>query len=68
MLDKNFTSDKYSALLGNLRDNGYLTQHDCNVLQTNSLKKNSGYFENITDEKAEIVRKAISENSKNKFK
>ncbi len=66
MLDKEFTSDRYEAILGNLRDNGYLTQKDCNILKRNSIDRESGYFENITDEKAEIVRKAIAENRSRK--
>ena len=68
MIDNNFTADRYSALLGNLRDNGYLSQNEVDILQKNALTKESGYFESINDEKAEIVRIAILENRKRKFK
>lgn len=69
MLDKDFSSDWYSAILGNLRNNGYLTQEDINVLIKDSLEKNSVFLTNISKEKAEIVRRAILENNKRrKFK
>ena len=64
MLDKDFSSDKYSAILANLKDNGYLAQEDIDVLINDSFEKNAVVFTNINEDKAEIVRKAILENSK----
>lgn len=64
MLDKDFSSDRYSAILGNLRDNGYLSQGDIDVLIKDSFEKNSVVLTNISEDKAEIVRRAILENSK----
>ncbi|KQC30363.1 hypothetical protein [Flagellimonas eckloniae] len=64
MLDKDFSSDRYPALLGNLRDNGYLSQGDIDVLLKDSFVKNSVVLANISEDKAEIVRRTILENSK----
>tara|TARA_R110000823_G_scaffold74950_13_gene171522 strand:- start:2028 stop:2237 length:210 start_codon:yes stop_codon:yes gene_type:complete len=64
MLDKDFSSDWYSAILGNLRDNDYLTQSDVDVLLKDSLEDHSIVLSNIDQEKAEIVRNALLENSK----
>lgn len=66
MLDKDFSSDWYSAILGNLRDNHYLTQSDVDVLLKDSLEDHSIVLSNIDQEKAEIVRNALLENSKRK--
>jgi len=68
MLDKDFSSDWYSAILGNLRDNDYLTQSDVDVLLKDSLENRLIVLANIAQEKAEIVRNALLENSKkNRF-
>lgn len=64
MLDKDFSSDWYSAILGNLRDNDYLTQSDVDVLLKDSLEDHSIVLSNIDQEKAEIVRNALLENSR----
>lgn len=61
MLDEDFSTDWYAAILGNLRDNGYLTQEDVDILQCDSPN-----LTGIGQEKAEIVRNAIFENSKRK--
>ncbi|MDO6603179.1 hypothetical protein [Arenibacter palladensis] len=66
MLDKDFSSDWYSAILGNLRDNDYLTQSDVDVLLKDSLEDHSIVLSNIDQEMAEIVRNALLENSKGK--
>lgn len=66
MLDKDFSSDWYSAILGNLRDNHYLTQSDVDVLLKDSIENRSIILTNIAKEKAEIVRKSLLENSKRK--
>ena len=63
ILEKDFSSDRYSAILGNLRDNGYLSQVDVDILLSDSLKNKSVYLNNISVEKAEIVRRALFENS-----
>jgi len=66
MLEKDFSSDWFSAILGNLRDNDYLTQSDVDVLLKDSLENRSIDLANIAREKAEIVRNALLENSKRK--
>ena len=66
MLDKDFSSDWYSAISGNLRDNDYLTQSDVDVLLKDSIENRSIILTNIAKEKAEIVRKSLLENSKRK--
>ena len=66
MLDKDFSSDWYSAILGNLRDSDYLTQSDVDVLLKDSLEGHSIVLSNIDQDKAEIVRNALLENSKRK--
>ncbi|WP_190810887.1 hypothetical protein [Flagellimonas sp. S3867] len=69
MLDKDFSSDRYSAILGNLRDNNYLTQEDIDMLMKDSLEQSSIVLTSISLEKAEIVRRAIWENNnRKKFK
>jgi len=69
MLDKDSSSDWYSSILGNLRDNNYLTQSDVNILLKDSVSSNSVNLTNVSVEKAEIVRKALLENgNRRKFK
>lgn len=63
MLDKDFTSNRYSAILGNLKDNNYLTQSDVDVLLKDLVANNSVILTNVGDEKAEIVRRALFENN-----
>ncbi len=63
MLDENFSSDWYEAILGNLRDNEYLTQKDVDILM-----RDSPVLANVGDEKAEMVRKALLKNSLRKSK
>lgn len=63
MWDKDFSSDWYSSILGNLRDNNYLTQSDVDILLKDSFSSNSVNLTNVSVEKAEIVRKALLENS-----
>nr|WP_298927504.1 hypothetical protein [uncultured Allomuricauda sp.] len=63
MLDKDFTSNRYSAILGNLKDNNYLTQSDVDVLLKDMVVNNSVILTNVGDEKAEIVRRALFANN-----
>mgnify|MGYP003627736865 FL=1 len=63
ILENDFSSDRYSAILGNLRDNDYLSQVDVDILLSDSLKNRAIYLNNISVEKAEIVRRALFENS-----
>ncbi|WP_299214279.1 hypothetical protein [uncultured Allomuricauda sp.] len=63
MLDKDFTSNRYSAILGNLKDNNYLTQSDVDVLLKDLVANNSVILTNVGDEKAEIVRRALFANN-----
>lgn len=66
MLDKDFTSNRYSAILGNLKDNNYLTQSDVDVLLKDLVTNNSVILTNVGDEKAEIVRRALFANNNHK--
>lgn len=66
MSHKGFTSNRYSAVLGNLKDNNYLTQSDVDVLLKDLVASNSVILTNIDKEKAEIVRRALFENSNRK--
>ncbi|MCK5443265.1 MAG: hypothetical protein KAJ23_15375 [Maribacter sp.] len=69
ILDKDFSSDWYSAILGNLWDNKYLSKEDIDILMSDYFENKSVYLLNITDEKAEIVRRALFENrNRRKFK
>tara|TARA_R110002051_G_scaffold290773_1_gene354372 strand:+ start:10053 stop:10265 length:213 start_codon:yes stop_codon:yes gene_type:complete len=63
ILEKDFSSDRYSSILGNLRDNDYLVQMDVDILLSDFLKNRAIYLNNISVEKAEIVRRALFENS-----
>lgn len=63
MLDKDFTSNRYSAILGNLKDNNYLTQSDVDVLLKDLVANNSVILTNVGYEKAEIVRRALFANN-----
>ncbi|BFP42051.1 hypothetical protein FGF1_28960 [Flavobacteriaceae bacterium GF1] len=64
MLNKDFCSDGYSSILENLRDNEYLIQEDVDVLIKDAFEKKTIVLTNISEEKAEIVRRALLENSK----
>ena len=64
MLNKDFCSDGYSNILENLRDNEYLIQEDVDVLIKDAFEKKTIVLTNISKEKAEIVRRALLENSK----
>lgn len=68
LLDKEFSSDWYAAILGNLKDNNYLSEEDVDTLLFDSLENKSIYLKNISAEKAEIVRNALRENFNKKFK
>lgn len=63
MLDKDFTSNRYSTILRNLKDNNYLTQGDVDVLLEDLLESKSVILTNVGEEKAEIVRRALFENN-----
>lgn len=63
ILEKDFSSDRYSSILGNLRDNDYLAQVDVDLLLSDFLKNRAIYLNNISVEKAEIVRRALFENN-----
>ncbi len=69
MLDKDFSTERYSAILQNLQDNKYLTENDVEIILKDSFSGNSVVLTNVSEEKAEIVRKALLENSnRRKFK
>lgn len=61
--DEDFSSDEYSAILGDLKNQGYLSQTDPDKLLVDCLENMAIYLINISSEKAEIVRKTLFENS-----
>lgn len=62
MLEDGFRSDKYSAILGNLRDNGFLNNKDVQNLLKEFFTLQKICFDCITDEKAKIVSEALIDN------
>lgn len=55
MLEDGFASRKYSAILGNLRDHGYLDDTDVESLLKNYRATERIDFEGISQEKAKLV-------------
>lgn len=62
MLSKDFSTDRYTAILANLRDNEYLTQEDVDLLIQDLLEQSAIVLNSVSKDKAEIVRRALSEN------
>lgn len=62
MLDDGFKSDRYSAILGNLRDNGYLDNKDVELLLKAFIASQRIDFADISEEKARIVSGALIDN------
>ena len=62
MLEDGFKSDRYSAILGNLRDNRYLDDKDVENLTKEFVTTQKISFDSISDKKAEIVAEALRDN------
>ena len=62
MLEDGFKSDRYSAILGNLKDNGFLNSEDVEKLLKEFLTTQKITFDSISDEKAQIVSEALIDN------
>ena len=62
MLEDGFRSDRYSAILGNLMDNGFLNTKDVENLLKEFITLQRISFDSITAEKAKIVSEALIDN------
>lgn len=62
MLEDGFKADNYSAILGNLKDNRYLTNKDVENLLKEFVTLHKISFDSITAEKAKIVSEALIDN------
>jgi len=54
MLEDGFKSGKYSGILGNLKDGGFLTGEEVNVLINGYFLKRIIVLDSVPDEKARI--------------
>ncbi len=70
MLEDGFRSDRYSAVLGNLKDNGFLNNNkDVEILIREFTTTQKIILDGVSDEKAEIVSEALRDNyNRQKFK
>lgn len=62
MLDDGFKSNRYSAILGNLRDNGFLNKDDVDALLKDFTKHQYIKLDCISDEKAKIIYEGLIDN------
>ena len=62
MLEDGFRSDRYSAILGNLMDNGFLNTKDVENLLKEFITLQRISFDCSTAEKAKIVSEALIDN------
>jgi len=62
MLEDGFKSNRYGAILGNLRDNGYLDESDVDILLKNFISTYTINFDRVSDTKAKIVTEALIDN------
>lgn len=62
MLEDGFRSHRYSDIVGNLRDNGFLTAEDVRKLLKEYTTTQKITFDCIDDEKAQIVSEALIDN------
>jgi len=68
-LEDGFRSDRYSAVLGNLKDNGFLNNKDVEILIREFTTTQKITLDGVSDEKAEIVSEALRDNyNRQKFK
>lgn len=64
MLEDGFKSGKYSDILSNLKEGGYLTSEEVNNLINGYISKRLIILDSISDEKAQIVSEALIDNYK----
>ena len=64
MLEDGFKSEKYSAILCNLRGNGFLDDEDVKNLMKDFITTQKISFNDITDAKAKILSEALIDNYK----
>ena len=62
MLEDGYRSHRYSDIVGNLRDNGFLTAEDVRKLLKEYTTTQKITFDCIDDEKAKIVSEALIDN------
>jgi hypothetical protein len=62
MLEDGFKSGKYSAILSNLKEGGFLTSEEVNVLINGYISKRIIVLDSISDEKARIVSETLIDN------
>ncbi len=62
MLEDGFRSHRYSDILGNLSENGFLTAEDVGKLLKEFTTTQKITFACISDEKAQIVSEALIDN------
>ena len=62
MLEEGFSSVRYSAILGNLRDRGDLSPEEVGKLLKGYITSRRIILSDISDEKAKIVREALIDN------
>jgi len=69
MLEDGFKSNKYSEILANLRDNGFLEKEDIENLLKKFMTTQKITLDCVNAEKAKIVSEALMDNYKRqKFK
>ncbi len=62
MLQDGFRSEKYSDVLSNLRDNGFLNNEDVEILMKEYTTTQKIMLDGISREKAIIVSEALIDN------
>ncbi len=62
MVEDGFKSGKYSAIFSNLKEGGFLTSEEVNVLISGYISKRIIVLDTISDEKARIVSEALIDN------
>lgn len=62
MLEDGFKSGKYSAILSNLKEGGFLTSEEVNILINSYISKRIIVLDSISEEKARIVSEELIDN------
>ncbi len=62
MLEDGFKSEKYSAILENLKSNGFLNDQDIEILLNEFFNSQKITLCGISDKKAKIVYEALIDN------
>jgi len=69
MLEDGFKSDRYSSILGNLRENKFLDAADVDCLLKDFVAHQHIKLDCVSDEKAKMVSEALIDNyNRQKFK